>query len=156
MRTLRAIAFYSVLVLVVVGSFVGWWISLSPLRSSGGLSGGLQEVTLDGQLIHVTVADTPAARAQGLGGRGGLAYDEGMLFVFDQDGKYSFWMKDMFFSIDMLWLDADGRIVYMAQSVSPQTYPETFTPDTPARYVLELPAGYAAANHVQVGDQVQM
>src|SRR3989338_2460075 len=108
-----------------------------------------------GKTVRVTAADTPATRQRGLGERNNLAPDEGMLFIFPQDGKYGFWMKNMKFPIDILWLSEARRIVYMAQSVSPETYPQVFTPSIPARYVLELPAGYAKAYTVDVGDEVR-
>ncbi|MDO8575927.1 MAG: DUF192 domain-containing protein, partial [bacterium] len=85
-----------------------------------------------------------------------LAADEGMLFVSPEDGGHAFWMKDMLFPIDILWISADGRVVYMAENVSPDTYPQSFRPDAPARYVLELPAGYAGAHGVSVGDVVRL
>lgn len=110
-------------------------------------------VQLAGQRVHVTVADTPAAREQGLSGRTGLAQDEGMLFVFPADGVYAFWMKDMLFSVDILWLNASGTVVYIAAGASPDTYPTAFRPNTAARYVLELPAGWAKEHNVQIGDQ---
>lgn len=112
-------------------------------------------VQIGGKIIRVTVADTPEARQEGLGGRNGLAPDEGMLFIFPEDGKYGFWMKNMKFPIDILWLSAGGEVIHMAQNVSPDTYPRVFTPETPARYVLELPAGYAKAYTVEVGDEVR-
>src|SRR3989338_5701660 len=56
------------------------------------------------QAVRVTVADTPESRERGLSGRDGLASDEGMLFVFQNDGYHTFWMKDMLFSIDIIWL----------------------------------------------------
>ena len=65
-------------------------------------------------LVCASVADTPEARQQGLSGRAGLGESEGMLFVFPKDGEYAFWMKDMRFSIDILWLSGNGTIVYMA------------------------------------------
>src|SRR3989344_6184551 len=116
---------------------------------------GLRTVQLRGQSIRVLVADTGASREKGLSGRSGLAADEGMLFVFPQDGKYAFWMKDMLFSIDILWLSGDGAVVYMAENVSPDTYPQNFQPLVSARYVLELPAGYAKEYNVVVGDLVR-
>lgn len=115
-----------------------------------------ETVALDGKTIHVTIADTESARERGLGGRAELAPDEGMLFVFPSDGNYAFWMKDMSFPIDIIWLAADGTIVHIEQAVSPATYPETFAPETPARYVLELPAGYAKAYTVKVGDKAAL
>ncbi len=116
----------------------------------------LRTITLDGQTIDVSIADTVATRELGLGGRAGLAPNEGMLFVFPQDGIYAFWMKDMRFSIDMIWFSDSGAVVYMAQNVSPDTYPNAFVPTVPARYVLELPAGYAKEYNVKIGDVAQL
>ncbi len=109
-------------------------------------------VQIGGETLRVTVAATEAARERGLSGRTGLADDEGMLFVFPRDGKYAFWMKDMTFSIDIIWISADGRIVYIAPNAPPTTYPEDFVSPTPARYVLEVPAGFAEMHGVKVGD----
>ena len=117
---------------------------------------GLRTIQLKGESIRVSVADTGQSREQGLSGRQSLAPDEGMLFVFPEDGIYAFWMKDMRFSIDIVWLAADGRLVYMAQNVSPDTYPRTFGPNTAARYVLELPAGYLRGHAVSIGDIVRL
>jgi uncharacterized membrane protein (UPF0127 family) len=144
--------------IVFVAVLAGWFMSLSPFFDGWQIASqnGMRTLLLDGQQIHVSVADTDAERQQGLGGRAGLAYDEGMLFIFDTDGRYSFWMKDMLFPIDMLWLGDDGTVVYMAQNVSPDTYPQSFTPDTSARYVLELPANYVMHHGVKVGDIVQL
>lgn len=116
---------------------------------------GPQTVQLAGRSIGVSVADTESSRRQGLGGRLSLGADEGMLFIFPEEGRYAFWMKDMHFSIDILWLKSDGTIVYMAQNVSPETYPKAFDPHTNARFVLELPAGYTKAYTVRVGDVVR-
>src|SRR3989338_8286176 len=58
---------------------------------------GLRVIQLAGQELHVSVVATPEDRAKGLGGRTGLASDEGMLFAFESDATYRFWMKDMFF-----------------------------------------------------------
>jgi uncharacterized membrane protein (UPF0127 family) len=113
-------------------------------------------INIDGQAINAAVADTDASRELGLGNRSGLPNGEGMLFIFSSDSKEPFWMKDMYFSIDMIWISVQGSIVYMAQNVSPDTYPENFAPSDPARYVLELPAGYAAAHNFKVGDMVQL
>ncbi|MDP2648937.1 MAG: DUF192 domain-containing protein [bacterium] len=113
-------------------------------------------VQLKGQTVRVAIADTDSSRARGLGGRENLARDEGMLFVFPESGIYGFWMKDMNFAIDILWLSSDGRIVYMVQNVSPDTYPQDFTPEEEARYVLELPAGWASEYNVEMGDHVRL
>ena len=106
--------------------------------------------------VCVFVAYTPEARRQGLSGRASIESGEGLLFVFPVEGIYTFWMKDMLFSIDILWLATDGTVVYMAQDVSPDTFPSHFVSESPALYVLELPAGYTKAHGVQVGDIVRL
>lgn len=136
-----------IVALLAVGLFLG----LLAVRSHD-----TNTVALLGNTIHVTRATTPEARQQGLSGRTGLAPDEGLLFVFEQEGNYSFWMKDMRFSIDILWIDSAGTIVYIEPSVSPDTYPQSFDPKANALYVLELPAGYAVAHDVVVGDVVRI
>lgn len=103
--------------------------------------------------VVVEVADTETARELGLSGHAPLADGQGMLFVFDQDALWGFWMKDMRFAIDILWLDSSGRVVTIAANVSPDSYPQTFYPKMPARYVVELPAGYAAAHSIAEGAQ---
>ena len=113
-------------------------------------------IQIGGQTVHVFVADTPALRQKGLGGRAGLASDEGMLFVFPREGAYAFWMKGMRFSIDILWLSTDGTLVDMRENVSPDTYPKNFTPKSPARYVVELRAGFVQEHSVRMGDIVRL
>ena len=117
---------------------------------------GLRVIQLAGQELRVSVVATPEDRAKGLGGRTGLASDEGMLFAFESDAKYRFWMKDMLFSMDILWLSNEGKVVDMRENVSPATYPEVFTPNMPARYVLELPSGFARDNNLRFGDIVRL
>lgn len=114
------------------------------------------QVRIGESVIRVELATSSAARALGLGGREGLAPDTGMLFVFPRDGMPAFWMKDMRFSIDMLWLDAAGKIVTIREGISPATYPASFAPTGLSRYVLELPAGYAAAHSFSVGQSAEL
>jgi hypothetical protein len=103
------------------------------------------------QTLSLLFARTDAERDLGLGQRASLPANEGMLFVFDTPSEYAFWMKDMSFPIDMIWLDSDFRIVYIAPNVSPATYPQTFSSTAPSLYVLETNAGYAQRNGLVVG-----
>lgn len=112
-------------------------------------------VLVGGRSVQVTVADTDRLREKGLSGHPGLSPDEGMLFVFDIDGKPGFWMKDMRFSIDIVWLDQEGKIVYIVRELAPGTYPKTYAPPVPSRYVLELPAGFVRKHNVRVGNVVR-
>lgn len=112
-------------------------------------------IRIAGRNVKVSIADTPKSRERGLSGQAGLGRDEGMLFVFPEDGRHSFWMKDMRFPIDIVWLSADGRVITIAPDVSPDTYPRSFVPAAPARYVVELPAGFAETYNLKVGDIVR-
>ncbi|HVS78959.1 MAG TPA: DUF192 domain-containing protein [Candidatus Saccharimonadales bacterium] len=96
------------------------------------------------QRIDAEVAYTPTQMQEGLGGRQCIASDQGMLFEFSQPGRYDFWMKDMRFSIDMVWINSAKQVVYIQPDVSPATYPQTFVSVRPAQYVLELKASRAA------------
>ena len=109
------------------------------------------DVSIGGTVVHVAIAKTPQERERGLSGITKLGKDEGMLFIFERDDQYSFWMKDMRLSIDMLWLSAEKEVVFIEKDVSPDTFPQAFTPDTPARYVLEVPAGFADFHHIEKG-----
>ena len=93
--------------------------------------------------VLVEVVDTQQAREKGLSGRDDLESGRGMLFVFDEPDFYSMHMQDMNFSIDIIWLDDDRRVVDIISDVSPDTYPQTFSPRSAANYVLEVPAGFS-------------
>lgn len=112
-------------------------------------------LSLGDSTITADVVDTEALREQGLSGRAQLSDEEGMLFVFQEDGRPAFWMKDMLISIDMIWLSSDKKVVYIAQNATPQSYPASFYPSTDSRYVLEVPSGWVSRNHVTVGAQAE-
>jgi uncharacterized membrane protein (UPF0127 family) len=106
-------------------------------------------------VVQADIADTFEKRVRGLSGRPTLAPTGAMLFVFNEDDRHSIWMKDMRFSIDILWLDSAYRVVDIKQEATPDSYPEIFRPSTSARYVLELPAGSVERFGVGVGDSIQ-
>lgn len=122
------------------------------LRPQGPKSSLPVQATLKGKQFNVQLADSNAERQQGLSGQPGLAANEGMLFVFEGPGIECFWMKDMRFSIDILWFDEAKRLVHQERSVAPQSYPRTFCPDKPSRYVMEVQAGTAARLGIEQGD----
>jgi uncharacterized protein len=107
-----------------------------------------------GVTLAIAVADTAQERERGLSGTTALGEDQGMLFIFDTSSQHSFWMKDMGYSIDILWISSEKRVVYIEKDVSPSTFPHAFTPPTPARYVLEVPAGFSDAHGLKVGDEI--
>ncbi len=110
--------------------------------------------SLGGVVLVLEVADTEDLRARGLSLHKTLAPNEGMLFVFPEDGLHGIWMKDMLFSIDILWLDRDYRIVDVRVQSSPASYPEVFVPSIPVRYVLELQSGFFELHGLKKGDKL--
>lgn len=111
-------------------------------------------ITVGPASLMVDIADSDSERAQGLSGRESLAEGEGLLFLFDKDDVWAIWMKDMHFPIDIIWADAEGSIITISPDVLPESYPEIFIPVAPARYVLEVPAGYTARQGIVVGDKI--
>ena len=111
-------------------------------------------ITIGSTVIPVEVAHNDVQRERGLSGRSSLS--GGMLFVFEKEGTSGFWMKDMNFSLDIIFADASGTIVTIYNDVSPQTYPKVFYPESPARYVLEVPAGFAKEHSIVLGMHIML
>ncbi len=113
-------------------------------------------VTLDGHRFTVEIASTPAEQAHGLMDRASMAADHGMLFVFQHDEPRTFWMKDTLIPLDMLFFDADHRLVAVQANAKPcKADPcELYPSNLPARYVLELNAGVAAKLRARKGDVI--
>ncbi len=109
---------------------------------------------IDGTPFRVHLLTTEFQRVKGLSGKQTLDANEGMFFVFEKDGEWGIWMKDMLFPIDIFWIAEDGSIVDMETYVNPDTYPQVFTNDVPARYVLEVLSGTAEAYNITVGSKV--
>jgi uncharacterized protein len=105
--------------------------------------------------IALEVAATPEAMHRGLMYRTALADGTGMLFVFPDDAEHSFWMKNTLIPLDMLFLDAGGRVVGIHANAKPlSTLP--ITVGVPSRYVIEVPGGWAAGHGIAPGDRVEL
>ncbi len=112
-------------------------------------------IVVAGKTIQVEVAETALSRAQGLSGRDGLDSDSGMLFIFTSPGKNGFWMKDMKFPIDMVWI-AGNRVLGVTENAAPEPEKSMFRltvhyPPGPVDKVLELPAGAAKTYGIASG-----
>ena len=107
-----------------------------------------------GQTLNIDLAQTPDEREQGLSGRKSLADGTGMLFVFENSGLYGFWMKDMLFPIDIIWVNEEKNIVHIEKSLTPETYPKVFGQEVVSKYVLEVQSGFSDKNRIKIGDKV--
>jgi len=112
-----------------------------------------ERLILGEKALIIDIADDPEERTKGLSGRRSLAEGEGLLFVFDQPDFYGMWMKDMNFSIDIIWLDSTKEVVSIVEYVSPDTFPKVFKPTRAALYVLEVNAGFVEKYGIKIGDQ---
>ena len=113
--------------------------------------------TSTGKKISVEVADTVEKRSLGLGKRSGLENGWGMLFVFEKRKQHGFWMKDMEFPLDIIWLD-NHRIAYILRNVQPAksgVIPPVMTPPETVNFVLEIDAGRADELKLQVGQHLK-
>lgn len=108
--------------------------------------------------LNLEIADTPELQELGLSYRESLAPEAGMLFIFPKPSLTSFWMKGMRFPLDIIWLDADMRIINITVNATPESYPTTFHPDTDrlTSFVLEVNAGFCKANNLKVGDVIKI
>lgn len=104
--------------------------------------------------VNVEVADSETERANGLMFRKSLPGDSGMLFVFTNESAYSFWMKNMSFPLDIIWVNRDKRVIDISRNLSPcGSSCQDILPRGKAMYVLELNAGFADTNQIKIGEQ---
>ncbi len=138
--------------LIIAGAYILY------VNGSSSPGSGMADVVINGQTIRAEVVSTEAARERGLGGRSSIDADKGMLFVFDSQGLHGFWMKDMQFPIDIVWMNS-GKIVSIEENVDPQIGARTselknYFPETFDDSVLELQAGRVKTLGARVGDSV--
>jgi uncharacterized membrane protein (UPF0127 family) len=138
--------YFLTLLLIFVSLF--FWLAI--FRNQG------PQLTVAGATYELRIADEDPEKEKGLGGLERLPKDEGMLFVFDRSDYYIFWMKDMNFPLDILWIDDDYKIIYAERNISPDSYPQKFVSQVPAKYVLEINGGQMYENGIQVGSKVEI
>jgi uncharacterized membrane protein (UPF0127 family) len=134
------------LVLVLIGVAAYWifWPQLSQPYTKLRVGDGV---------FKARVADSPDEREKGLSGTPQLAQDQALLFVYDRDDEWSIWMKDMSYSIDIVWLDKDKKVVHIVKNAQPESYPhESFSPNQSARYIVEFVAGTVDKKTINIGD----
>ena len=137
--------------MLLAGIVIGW----ADLKKQSNAPYLTTKIKLGGQIITAEVVQTPKQWRQGLSGRKSLEDDKGMLFVFPQEGHFSFWMKGMNFPLDILWIKGD-RVVEIVENAQP---PEgdnipIYQPSKKADKVLEVKAGFCQRYSVFPGERV--
>ena len=104
--------------------------------------------------VRVELAADDASRERGLMFRKELSDDQGMLFLFDEEGEHSFWMKNTLIPLDLIFVGSDGRITGFVERAQPlDLRPRS---GGPSRWVLEVPGGWVARRGIRVGDRVRL
>jgi len=108
--------------------------------------------------FDIEMADTIQKQKQGLMFRKKLAEDKGMLFVFDRDEIYPFWMKNTLIPLDIIWLNRNKQVVFIKNNAQPCAAEicQNIMPDEKANYVLEINAGLAEKMNIKLGDEVNI
>lgn len=111
-------------------------------------------VKIGGKILKVDLAINKDEQAKGLSGRKKIEKETGMLFVFEKPSINYFWMKDMSFPIDIIWINESFKIINIEKNIKPESYPTTFGPKENSMYVLEVEAGFAEKNNLKVGEKI--
>ena len=118
--------------------------------------GGPRVVLPSGAVYAVELARTPEEQAQGLMFRESLPQRTGMLFLFTDALPHQFWMKNTMIPLDIVWLDGEGRVIFVSANTPPcRADPcPNYGPPSPALTVLEIAGGLAAREKVTVGSRI--
>lgn len=118
----------------------------------------IPQVVVGTTVVNVRVASTSAQVSKGLSGTLTMAPNEGMIFLFPVSDKYRFWMPDMHFGLDMIWIGANKKVVDITRNAPPLkdiTKPVFYSPKVPAKYVLEVNANWSNEHQIKIGDTVE-
>lgn len=114
-------------------------------------------VMINGEILEIELADESTERSRGLMFRESLPRDKGMLFVFEIEGFYSFWMMNVNFNLDIIWINSNGNVVHIEKDV-PSCFEScpSYSPRDSAKYVFEINSGVADELDLQVGSFVDI
>lgn len=118
-----------------------------------------QQLKINNTLVNIEVADSATQRSRGLSNRENLATNSGMLFVYPEVKEYRFWMKDMKFALDMIFIN-HAQVVDIIKNVPPPLPGQKeqdlsiYQPQIPVNMVLEVNAGFTDQNQIKVGDEI--
>lgn len=119
-----------------------------------------KSLAIKNQTFEVEVADTALSQSRGLSGKEGLGDSQGMLFIFDRPSNYGFWMKDMKFPIDIIWINR-SRIAGFSENLQPEPKKSVFSlpiyyPPESIDKVLEVNAGAVKRYNFSEGDEISI
>jgi len=114
------------------------------------------EVKIGNATVNAEVADTLPKQIKGLMFRSSLPQNEGMLFDFGEEDYHGIWMMNTSIPLDIIWISSDYKIISIQKDARPCFLDcRTYSPDKPARYVLEVNSGFTDKNSINIGDKVK-
>lgn len=155
METINKKNFFLVFFFITLFAFLAFFLFTNSASKNIFQIENIKYVKISGQIIKVDLALTLETQSQGLSGRKSLKEDEGMLFIFKKPEPHYFWMKDMNFPIDIIWLGEDLKVVYVEKNAQPISFPTTFGPKEDSKYVLEVISGFSEKNNLKEGNKVE-
>ncbi len=148
----KYISFFTVILFFFI---IGFFLTNQNVFFKKTTENDIKYVKIAGSMIKVDLALTLKEQEQGLSGRENLKENEGMLFIFPKPQKNYFWMKDMNFPIDIIWIDENLKVIYIKKDAQVSSYPNSFGPGVDNRYVLEVFDSFSEKNNLEVGDRVE-
>lgn len=114
------------------------------------------EVCFKENCFFVELALTEGEKTKGLMFRGFLGEDKGMLFIYEKEGIYSFWMKNTLIPLDIIWINSDKKVVHIESNVKPCNEEcKSLYPSENAQFVLEINGGLAERLNIKLGDEIK-
>ncbi len=154
MRRLGGLALAGPIWLLALAMCAGWGEAASPFDR------GVVRIAQNGRetTLEVEIARTPPARAQGLMGRARLPENAGMLFVFEEDARRFFWMKNTRVPLSLAFIDSAGRVVELVhlRPHIPGTRIPSYASRRKVRWVLEVNQGWFLRNGFGLGARVRV
>jgi uncharacterized protein len=154
---------FSIIFIGLLFSALGWSIMCADQEQAGQTP--FYSFTKEGELffftpdseqvtqIDIEFADDADEIVLGLMFRRSMRENQGMLFIFDSEAPRSFWMKDTYFSLDMIFVDSNKEIVSIARETSPLSE-QNYRSEKPAQYVVEVNAGFAKKHGIVPGYKI--
>lgn len=145
----KVLAFLSIVILLGIAYYV--YQSLAGPRLFKDLE--RRRISIGGRKYALYIADTEQRRLMGLSGINDMPFNQGMLFIFENPDTYGFWMKDMNFPLDFVYIK-DSKVIELKENIAPGTFPQIFYPLAPIDAVVEFHAGQIQQSDVHIGDIV--
>jgi len=146
----KTLTLFSIFILIVTASIL-IYLKTKPQNQN-------PKLTINNTTISVEIKDTPETKKQGLSNREKLPQNQGVLFIFNQPAQYGFWMKDMLFNLDFIWIK-DNKVVDLTENVpAPKNNqpPVSLKPKSPVNKVLEVNAGFIQKHHIKINNLVKL